>query len=115
MCISSFSLLFLFFFSSFSLLACAAPGAVSNFVVLRTTDKKTVQAKWDKVETTPPVGVVAVYQIEYRQYSKKSVSSIKNSADQTTVTISNVVNSDSYEVCGICKGVLCGWELSITG
>ena len=59
---------------------------------------KTIQAKWDKVVTTPPMGAVEVYYIEYRRFGKKSVSSIRNLADQTSVVISNVIPTDSYEV-----------------
>lgn len=77
----------------------AAPGKVSNLKVSRTADNKTVHAQWDKLDTTPPVGVVEVYHIEYRQFTRKSVSSIRNSPDRTIVIISNVIDADSYEVC----------------
>ncbi len=74
-----------------------APGLVQNLEVSRLPDKA-LQAKWDKIETMASVGVVIEYHIEYRQYTKKSVSSIRNSADQTTVQITNVIEEDSYEV-----------------
>jgi len=69
---------------------------VTNFIVTR--KGKTLQATWDKLETTPPMGVVEGYHIEYRQYTKKSVSTIWNFPDQTTVVITNIVETDSYEV-----------------
>ena len=79
-------------------------------MVFRTEDNKTVFAMWDKLETTSPVGVVEEYYVEYREFAKKSASTISKSPDQTSVYIINVINANSYEVGLLLLGA---WLMSV--
>ncbi len=66
-------------------------------------------AKWDKLVTTPPMGVVEEYHIEYRPFEKKSANSIRNMPDKTEITISNVVDAGLYQVRGENVDALIAW------
>ena len=75
----------------------AAPPVVKGLTVTRDPDNKQVQSRWEPVETAPPVGVVVLYQIQYRD-SKGSIMTVFRSSKFTSVVLNNVIDANSYEV-----------------
>lgn len=79
-------------------LCVSVPGVISDLKVQRSEDNKQVIAQWGSVETTPPVGMVARYEIEYRDSEKGSVSTVFHSPRFNYLVVTNVINANSYEV-----------------
>ena len=71
---------------------------MQDLTVQRTVDDKTVVARWKAPETTPPVGEVARYQIQFRASEKQSFSTIFHTHIYNYVVIENVINANAYEV-----------------
>ena len=74
------------------------PGVIEDLKVLRTGDNKTVFADWGDVVSTPPEGVVARYEIHYRDSQKGTVNAVFHSKRYSYLVVSNVINANSYEV-----------------
>ena len=83
----------------------SVPEVITDLKVQRSVDNKQVVAQWGSVETTPPVGTVARYQIQYRDSEKGSVSTVFHSPRFNFLVVTNVINANSYEVgvaaCGV--------------
>ncbi len=71
------------------------PGAIQDLKVRQSAD---VYAEWDDVVTTPPIGVVSRYLIEYRDANKGDIVQVIHSSKFSFLVVLNVMNANAYEV-----------------
>ncbi len=74
------------------------PGAIQDLKVRQSADDKAVYAEWDDVVTTPPMGVVSRYFIEYRDANKGDIVQVIHSSKFSFLVVLNVMNANAYEV-----------------
>ena len=73
-------------------------GAIQDLKVRQSADDKAVYAEWDDVVTTPPMGVVSRYFIEYRDANKGDIVQVIHSSKFSFLVVLNVMNANAYEV-----------------
>ena len=71
---------------------------VDNLKVLRTKDNKTLFADWDDLKTTPPVGPVVRYRVQYRDSGKGANNTVILAAKYSYLVVTPVENAQNYQV-----------------
>ena len=71
---------------------------VQIFNVSRTQDNTTIVAYWQPLETTPPVGGVVRYYVEYRDATKGTSNIVYVSSTYNYIVLQNLLNANNYEV-----------------
>lgn len=67
--------------------------------VQRTLDNKTLFADWSDVKTTPPVGLLAQYWVEYRDFDKdESTNNAILDPKFSYLVVSPVQDAQNYQV-----------------
>jgi hypothetical protein len=73
---------------------------VQVFNVSRTKDNTTIIAYWQPLVTTPPVGQVVRYYVEYRDGSQGTSNTVFVSSSYNYIVIQNLLDANNYEVMG---------------
>ena len=71
---------------------------VQIYNVSRTQDNTTIVVYWQPLVTTPPVGQIVRYYVEYRDATKGTSNTVYVSSSYTYIVLQNLMNANNYEV-----------------